>query len=58
MKVLFSKLSQSEVVEWNDYTEDLNWNWSEIKKNEIREIIFSSSIKKTVEFDEISFLIL
>ncbi len=46
MKVLFSKPPQSEAVEWNDYTEDSNWNWPEIKRDEIREAIFSSSTKK------------
>ena len=58
MRVLFTKAPDSETVNWDDYIENPNWNWPEVKKNKIKEAIFTSSIKKAAEPDRISFLIL
>src|SRR5436190_22374527 len=57
MQVLFKKSSQSEAVNWNNYIEK-NWEWSVVSRDEIKEAIFSSSIRKAAESDKISFLIL
>ena len=57
MQILFKKSSQSEAVSWNNYIEK-NWEWSVVSRDEIKEAIFSSSIRKAAESDKISFLIL
>ena len=57
MQVLFKKSSQSEAVNWNNYIEK-DWEWSVVSRDEIKEAIFSSSIRKAAESDKISFLIL
>ena len=57
MQVLFKKSSQSEAVDWNNYIEK-DWKWPVISRDEIKEAIFSSSIRKAAESDKISFLIL
>ena len=57
MQVLFKKSPQSEATNWNNYIEK-NWEWSVISRDEIKEAIFSSSIRKAAEPDKISFLIL
>ena len=58
MTVLFSKPPQSETVRWDNYTENLDWKWPEVKKDEIKTAIFTSSIKKAAGPDQISFLII
>src|SRR5436190_19912358 len=57
MQVLFKKSSQSEVVDWNNYIEK-DWEWPAVSRDEIKEAIFSSSIRKAAGPDKISFLIL
>src|SRR5216117_97176 len=57
MQVLFKKSSQSEAVNWNDYIEK-DWKWPVVSRDEIKEAIFSSSIRKAAGPDKISFLIL
>ena len=57
MKVLFINSSQIEVIKWDNYKE-FNWKWSKINKDEIKDIIFSSSIKSVAGPDGISYLIL
>ena len=57
MQVLFKKLPQSEAINWDSYIEK-NWVWPEVNKDEIKEAIFSSSIRKAAGPDKISFLIL
>jgi hypothetical protein len=57
MRVLFRKPPQSEEVQWNNYIEK-DWEWPEVNKDEIKQAIFSSSIKKAPGSDKISFLIL
>src|SRR5947207_1054727 len=57
MQVLFKKSSQSEAVDWNNYIEK-NWEWPVISRDEIKEAIFSISIRKAAGPDKISFLIL
>src|SRR5204863_8998013 len=57
MQVLFKKSSQSEAVNWNNYIEK-DWEWPVVSRNEIKEAIFSSSIRKAAGSDKISFLIL
>jgi len=57
MQVLFKKPPQSEVVDWNNYIEK-DWEWPAVSRDEIKEAIFSSSIRKAAGPDKISFLIL
>jgi len=57
MRVLFKKPPQSEAVQWDNYIEK-DWEWPEAKRDEIRQAIFSSSIRKAPGPDKISFLIL
>src|SRR5436190_297955 len=57
MQVLFKKPPQSEAVNWNNYIEK-DWEWPVISRDEIKEAIFSSSIRKAAGPDKISFLIL
>jgi len=57
MQVLFKKPPQSEAVNWNNYIEK-DWKWPVVSRNEIKQAIFSSSIRKAAEPDKISFLIL
>src|SRR5216117_2307414 len=57
MQVLFKKSSQSEAVNWNNYIEK-DWKWPVVSRDEIKEAIFSSSIRKAAGPDKISFLIL
>ena len=57
MQVLFKKPPQSEVVDWNNYIEK-DWEWPAVSRDEIKETIFSSSIRKAAGPDKISFLIL
>src|SRR5436190_18253286 len=57
MQVLFKKPPQSEAVNWNNYIEK-NWEWPVVSRDEIKEVIFSSSTRKAAESDKISFLIL
>jgi len=57
MQVLFKKPPQSEAVNWHDYTEQ-DWEWPKVNKDEIKQAIFSSSIKKAADSDKIFFLIL
>ena len=58
MKSLFSKPPQSEEVKWDSYIENPDWEWPEVKRDEIRQAIFTSSIKKAAGPDGISFLII
>src|SRR5438034_5625617 len=57
MQVLFKKPPQSEAVNWDGYIEK-DWEWPKVNRDEIKEAIFSSSIRKAAELDTISFLIL
>ena len=57
MQVLFKKPPQSEAINWNNYIEK-DWEWPEVNRDEIKEAIFSSSIRKAAGPDKISFLIL
>src|SRR5436190_5070860 len=57
MKVLFINPSQTEPVKWDNYKES-NWKWPEINRDEIKDTIFSSSIKSASGPDGISYLIL
>ena len=57
MHVLFKKPPQSEAINQNNYIEK-NWEWPAVSRDEIKEAIFSSSIRKAAESDKISFLIL
>ena len=57
MQVLFKKPPQSEAVNWNNYIEK-DWKWPVVSRDEIKEAIFSSSIRKAAGPDKISFLIL
>src|SRR5947207_4573858 len=57
MQVLFKKPPQSEAINWNNDIE-INWKWSVVSRDEIKEAIFSSSIRKAAGPDKISFLIL
>ena len=43
MKVLFINPPQIEVVKWDNYKES-HWEWPKIKKDEIKNTIFSSFI--------------
>src|SRR5436190_21175023 len=58
LKILFIKSPESVESSWTNYQESDNWIWSEVTRNEIKTIIFTSSIKKAAESDAISFLIL
>ena len=58
MKVLFIKLPFSKKPTWINYQDLKKWTWSKINKNEIKIVIFTSSIKKVVGPDIISFLII
>ena len=57
MKVLFTNSSQTDAVRWDNYKES-NWEWPKINKDEIKDTIFSSSTKSTIESNEIFYLIL
>src|SRR5436190_16741670 len=57
MNVLFINPPQTEPVKWDNYKES-NWKWPEVNKDEIKEAIFSSSVKSAAGPDEISYLIL
>src|SRR5436190_8746229 len=57
MQVLFKKPPQSEAVNWNNYIKK-DWEWPVVSRDEIKEAIFSSSIRKAAGPDKISFLIL
>src|SRR5204862_5155887 len=57
MKVLFINPPQTESVKWDNYKES-NWEWPEVNRDEIKDTIFSSSIKSAAGPDEISYLIL
>jgi len=45
-------------IEWKDYTIDNKWEWPELEKIEVKQVIFSSSNKKALGPDGISFTIL
>ena len=57
MKVLFINSLQTKVVRWDNYKES-HWEWPKIKKDEIKNIIFSSLTKLTAGPDGIFYLIL
>ena len=57
MKVLFINSSQTEAIKWDNYKKS-NWEWPEISKDEIKDIIFSSSIKLAAGPNGISYLII
>ena len=57
MKVLFINPPQTEPVKWDNYKES-NWEWPEVNRDEIKDTIFSSSIKSAAGPDGISYLIL
>ena len=58
MKVLFTKPPISNEPTWDNYQDSNKWQWPEINKNEIKDAIFTSSIKKAAGPNTISFLIL
>jgi hypothetical protein len=45
-------------IEWKDYTIDSKWEWLKLEKIEVKQAIFSSSNKKALGPDKISFAIL
>ena len=45
-------------MEWKDYTIDSKWEWPELEKIEVKQVVFSSSSKKAPGPDGISFTIL
>jgi len=45
-------------MEWKDYTIDSKWEWPELEKIEVKQAIFSSSNKKALGPDGLSFAIL
>ena len=57
MRVLFKNPPQSGAVDWDDYIEK-DWKWPEVNRDEIKQAIFSNSIRKAAGPDKISFLIL
>ena len=57
MKVLFINSLQTEVVRWNNYKKS-HWEWPEINRDKIKEVIFSSSTKSAAGPDEIFYLLL
>jgi len=57
MKVLFINPPQTEAVRWDNYKES-HWEWPEVKRDEIKDTIFSSSTKSAAGPDGISYLIL
>ena len=57
MKVFFINPPQIESVKWDNYKKS-NWDWPEINRDEIKEAIFSSSIKSAAGSNGISYLIL
>ena len=58
LKTFFIKSSELTESSWANYQESDEWTWSEVTKNEIKIVIFTSSIKKAAGPDTISFLIL
>lgn len=60
LTTLFQKPPDSEPIDWSAIPRETNpdWEWPEIKPKEVREAIFTSSIKKAPGPDELSFLIL
>ena len=57
MKVLFTNSPQTKAVKWDNYKES-HWEWPEINRDEIKDIIFLSLTKSTTRPDGISYLIL
>ena len=57
MKVFFINSSQTEAIKWDNYKES-DWKWSEVNRDEIKDTIFSSSVKSTAGSDGIFYLIL
>ena len=57
MNILFINPSQTEAIKWDNYKE-FNWEWPEINRDEIKDTIFSSSVKSTAESNGIFYLIL
>ena len=57
MKVLFINPPQTEAIKWDNYKES-DWEWPEINRDEIRDTIFSSSVKSAAGPDGIFYLIL
>src|SRR5436189_4032752 len=58
MKVLFTKPSATKKPIWANYQDSKKWAWPKINKDEIKTVIFTSSIKKAAGPDTISFLII
>ena len=58
MKVLFTKPPSFEGPSWANYQDSKKWTWPKINKDEIKAVIFTSSTKKAVGPDIISFLII
>ena len=58
LKTLFIEPPESIEPNWTNYQELKKWAWPEVIKDEIKTAIFTNSIKKAVELDIISFLIL
>ena len=57
MKVLFINPPQTEAIKWDNYKES-DWEWPEVNRDEIKDTIFSSSVKSAAGPDGISYLIL
>ena len=62
MKLLYKKFFKKKITtirtaNWNNYIKK-DWKQSIVSRNEIKEAIFSSSIRKAAESDKISFLII
>ena len=58
IKVLFTKSLFTEELIWTNYQDSKKWTWPEINKNEIKIVIFTSSIKKAASLNTISFLMI
>ena len=58
MKVLFIKSPSLEGPIWASYQDLKKWTWSKINKDEIKIAIFTNSIKKVINPNTISFLII
>jgi len=55
---LFPKPPTTSSIEWKDYIIDSEWEWPELKKIEVKQVIFFFSKKKTLGLDKLFFEIL
>ena len=55
---LFPKPPSTSPMEWKDYTIDSKWEWPELERIEVKQALLSSSNKKALGPDRLSFTIL